>query len=267
MQKIRGRVAVVTGAAGGIGRVTSIALAQRGCSIALVDIDREGLEESAELVRTTGVQASIHVADVSSKERMQQLPEEVIAEHDHIHIVINNAGVVVAQNFHEQSIEDIEWIVGINLWGVIYGCKFFLPYLKREEEGHIVNLSSMFGIIGLPGQGSYAATKFAVRGLSEVLHSELSSDHIGVTSVHPGTIKTDIIKAGRMAAKNRAEAQVAFNRFGAPPERVAEKIVRAIERNQPRVRVSPETYVSDWLQRFLPLTTRRLIAFFTRLRG
>ncbi len=265
MQKLNGCVAVITGAASGIGRATSIALAGRGCSIALVDIDPQGLEECAELVRAAGTTASVHVADVADKTRMQCLPEEVIAEHGHVHIIVNNAGVSIAQNFADQSIEDIEWIVGINLWGVIYGCKFFLPYLKREDEGHIINVSSMFGIASVPGQSSYSATKFAVRGFSEALHAELSSANIGVTSIHPGTIKTNIIQSSRgMDTEKLSEIQGKFDRYGASPYRVAEKIVRAIESDQLFVRVSPETYVLDWLKRFFPATLHKLIALFAR---
>ncbi|MBT4519074.1 MAG: SDR family NAD(P)-dependent oxidoreductase [Halieaceae bacterium] len=265
MKNLKGRVAVITGAGSGIGRATSIALAERGCAIALVDIDPKGLEESVALVRATGVDASTHLADVADKIRMQCLPEEVIAEHGHVHILINNAGVSIAQKFEDQSIEDIEWIVGINLWGVIYGCKYFLPYLKREDEGHIVNLSSMFGIAAVAGQGSYSATKFAVRGLSEALYAELSSASIGVSSIHPGTIKTRIIQSGRgLSDAKKADIQRKFNKVGISPHRVAKKIVVAIERNQLCVRVSAETYILDWLKRFFPVSFHRFIAFFER---
>ncbi len=267
MEKLKGRVAVITGAASGIGRATSIALAERGCDIALVDIDSQGLEESAALVRTAGTRVSTHLADVSDKEHMQQLPEDVIAEHGHVHILVNNAGVSIAQSFADQSIEDIEWIVGINLWGVIYGCKFFLPYLKREDEGHIVNISSMFGIAAVAGQGSYGATKFAVRGLSEALYAELSSAKIGVSCIHPGTIKTNIIQSCRgMSGARQLDIQRKFNRIGISPDRVAQKIVRALRSGQLCVRVSPETYVLDWLKRFFPVSIHKLIALFERRR-
>jgi short-subunit dehydrogenase len=265
MKTFKGRVAVITGAGSGIGRATSVALARKGCDIALVDIDAARLEETAQLVRDLGRHASVHIADVSDKARMQALPAEVVAVHGHVHIVVNNAGVSIAQNFAEQSIEDIEWIVGINLWGVIYGCKFFLPYLLKEDEGHIVNISSMFGLAAVTGQSSYGATKFAVRGLSEALYAELAAANIGVTSVHPGTIKTNIIQAGRgMDVDKQQQVQEKFDLIGISPDRVAAKIVRAIEKNQLHARVSIETYVLDWLKRFFPVSLHRLVAFVTR---
>jgi NAD(P)-dependent dehydrogenase (short-subunit alcohol dehydrogenase family) len=199
MRKIEGRVAVVTGAASGIGRATALALARAGCDLALVDVDEVGAAETARAVEGLGRVASLHVADVANKDRMHAVPEEVAARHKHVHILVNNAGVGVSGTLENHSLDDYEWIVGINFWGVVHGCKFFIPYLKREEEGHIVNLSSVFGLIGLPGFGAYCATKFAVRGFSESLWAEMRQYNIGVTSVHPGGVNTDIVRNGRVA--------------------------------------------------------------------
>jgi short-subunit dehydrogenase len=192
---------------------------------------------------------------------MQGLPNDVIREHGHVHILVNNAGVSVIGTVEEQSIDDFEWIVGINLWGVIYGCKFFLPYLEREEESHIVNLSSLFGIIGVPTQSSYNATKFAIRGFSEALHAELTGTSVGLSVVHPGVIHTNIVQASRMAPqRRRSRLQKRFDRYAMAPERAAAKIVRAIEKNQHRVRIGRETYLLDWAKRLFPVLTQKAIA-------
>ncbi len=265
MRKLEGRTAVVTGAASGIGRSLAQLLARKGCHLALVDVNRNGLEELARDIRAAGRKVSLHEVDVSDKERMRVLPEEIVREHGHVHLLINNAGVAVGSTIEEHRLEDFEWIVGINFWGVVYGCMFFLPYLRREDEAHIVNLSSVFGLIGLPTQGAYCATKFAVRGLSEALWSELHGSNIGVTSVHPGGVRTNIARAARStdeAAMRRAIDY--FDRHTMPPERAAEKIIRAVERNQLRVRICAETYVTDWAKRLFPSLTQRAVAWAYR---
>lgn len=265
MRTLRDRVAVVTGAASGIGAATSELLAQRGCDLALVDVNEEGLRHTAERVQATGRKASLHQADVADRARMQALPDEVLAEHGHVHVLVNNAGVSVGATFEDHDLDDFDWIVGINFWGVVYGCFFFLPHLKREEESHIVNLSSMFGFVGFPGQSSYCATKFGVLGLSEALWAELRESGVGVTSVHPGGISTNIIRAARFPDPGQQEeADERFRRIGAHPEVVARKIVRAVERNRMRVVIRPEAHVAHWLKRLSPRLTHRLIAWLYR---
>ncbi len=263
MRKIEGRVAVVTGAAGGIGRETARLLAERGCAVALVDIAEDGVETLAGELRARGHKVSTHVIDVADRGQMSRLPNAVIDEHGHVHIVVNNAGVALGQTLEELSWEDIDWLVGINFWGVVHGCKFFLPSLLREDEGHIVNLSSMFGFAGLPSQGPYCATKAAIRSLSETLHGELAGTRVGVTSVHPGGIRTNIAHHGRFDDPERRKSAVdLIERRGAPPERVAERIVAAILGNRLRVVITPEAHVLDWAKRILPVTTQRLLRRF-----
>ena len=260
MQKIEGRVAVVTGAASGIGRATAKQLAVRGCTVAAADIDEAGLASLADELRASGRTLSTHTIDVADRAQMAAFPDVVVAAHGHVHIVINNAGVALGQTVEELSWEDFDWLVGINFWGVVHGCKFFLPYLEREDEAHIVNISSMFGFAGLPSQGPYCATKAAVRSFSETLHAELGNSKIGVTSVHPGGIKTNIAHRGRFldeAARNSAIET--FERFGSEPEVVARRIVRAIERNQLRVLITPESRVLDFAKRVFPVGTQRLV--------
>lgn len=263
MQKIEGRVAVVTGAASGIGRATAKQLAERGCTLAAADIDEEGLASLAEEVRASGGTLSTHTIDVADRAQMAAFPNAVVAEHGHVHIVINNAGVALGQTVEELSWEDFDWLVGINFWGVVHGCKFFLPYLEREDEAHIVNISSMFGFAGLPSQGPYCATKAAVRSFSETLHAELGNSKVGVTSVHPGGIKTKIAHNGRFQdEEGRNSAIETFERFGTEPAVVARRILRAIERNQLRVLITPESRALDFAKRVFPVGTQRLVRRF-----
>jgi NAD(P)-dependent dehydrogenase (short-subunit alcohol dehydrogenase family) len=259
MQDLSGRVAVITGAASGIGRATALRLAEAGSILALSDIQAEALEETAELVRSRGGTATTHIVDVADRERMHAFAEEVIAAHGHVHILINNAGVAVSSTIEEHSWADFDWIVGINFWGVVHGCRVFLPYMKRESEGHIVNLSSLFGLIGLPTQGAYCATKAAVRSLSETLLAELRGTGIGVTSVHPGGIQTNIVADSRSPEAEKADMVAQFERFGVPPDYAAVRIVNAIRHNKSRLRICRETYVADWMKRLLPNFTNRLV--------
>lgn len=268
MKRVHGRVAVVTGAASGIGLATAQLLARSGCSLALVDIDEPGLRAASEQIEALGVRATCHVADVADPLRMQALPSEVVAQHGGVQILVNNAGVSVLKRFEDHSLEDLQWLVGINFWGVVHGCKFFLPELRRADEAHIVNISSMFGFIGVPSQSSYCATKFAVRGLSESLWAELRDSSIGVTSIHPGGISTGIARTVRVDNEQaRTRLQEDFDRYGHPPEEVAAGILRGIETNRLRVIVGREAFIADWLKRLFPVSTHRWFAHRIDLAG
>ena len=169
----------------------------------------------------------MHLVDVSDRAQMKSLPEQVIAEHGAVHILVNNAGVSVNLSFREQELEDLEWITGINYWGVIYGCKFFLPHLLEADEAHIVNISSSAGFTGMKWQTSYAATKFAVTGFSESLYIELSNTNVGITCVHPGAVATNILGAARIDEKRRSNLLKSF-KYATPPEHAARTICKAI---------------------------------------
>lgn len=260
MKKLEGRVAVITGGGSGIGLATAERLAARGCALALVDVDAERLAAAAADFAERGVKTSIHTVDVADAAAMEALPAAVVAEHGAVHVLVNNAGVSVAAQFEDQTLDDLRWIVGINFWGVIHGCKFFLPELKRQDEAHIVNISSMFGFIGVPSQSSYCATKFAVRGFSEALWAELQDTNVGVTSIHPGGINTNIATSMRSYDDELRAATVAGLERSRAPEAVAKKIEAAIDGNRLRAIVGIEAYVSEWLKRLMPVSTHRLLA-------
>ncbi len=260
MKTLEGRVAVVTGAASGIGRATSQALAEAGCRVALVDRDEAGLAVVAKELGSSGRRVSAHGADVADRARMGALAEEVVAEHGGVNVVVNNAGVTVALSFEDHTLEDLDWIVGINFWGVVHGCRFFLPHLRAADEGHIVNVSSMAAFTGMPTQSSYCATKSAVQGLTESLRTELSGTSIGVTCVHPGTIRTNVLRSSRHSGSARVERLVrGMDRWGRPPELVARRILRAIQRNRPRVVIGAEARLTDWLARLAPSLPTRVL--------
>lgn len=254
MRQLAGRVAVVTGGGSGIGRVTAERLAARGCHLALVDVSPSGLEESAALVRQAGVTVSTHVADVSDADRVGELPEEVLDVHGAVHVLVNNAGVTSAGAFADEKLDDIRWMVGVNMWGVVHGCHAFLPVLREQDEAHVVNVSSMTGLLGLPHNATYALTKGAVRAFTEGLRGELITTNVGVSTIFPGTHRTNITSSARGAEGERI-AKLGTSRMSAlmpPPSRVAKAIVKAIEKDKPRMVVGPDARVLDMAARIAP---------------
>jgi short-subunit dehydrogenase len=263
MDSFRDQVAVITGAASGIGQAVAEQLAQRGCHLALVDINAVGLEETAARASSAGCRVSTYVVDVSNHEQMSALPESVLNTHQRIDILINNAGVSLAGPFERYSIDDLEWILGINLWGTIYGCKYFLPTLRQRGAGIIANIASDFGIVGLPGKTAYCTTKFAIRGFSEALRAELWGTGITVICVYPGAVDTGLIRNSRAAdpIKRDIEARFVASR-GIPIDRVAKRIIYGIERGQGRVLIGMDTRAIDWMARWFPDLTAFLIGRF-----
>ena len=255
MRELRDKVAVVTGAGGGIGRATCLALADRGCRLALVDVDLDGLAETQRQVTTTGVDVSTHVADVSDRDRMAELADEVTDRHGGCSILVNNAGVLSVGRFTDDRLDDVDWIVGINVYGVVHGCHFFLPALRDADEAHIVNVSSMAAFVGIPQNAVYSLTKGAVRSFSEALRAELVGTDIGLSVLFPGSTNTNIMRGSRGAQSGRLN-QVADQRiahlFSSSPEAAGRKVVRAIERDRARSLLGPDSRLLDLSARVLP---------------
>jgi NAD(P)-dependent dehydrogenase (short-subunit alcohol dehydrogenase family) len=272
MREIRGAVAIVTGAASGIGRALAVDLAKGGAQLALADVNSSGLEETRKLLGDAV--ARTYTVDVSQASAVGDLANRVQQDFGRAQLLVNNAGVALLGTLAEVSLEDMEWLIQINLWGVIYGCKFFLPMLQRESDAHIVNVSSIFGLIGPPGQTAYAASKFAVRGFSESLREELrATSAIKVTSVHPAGIATPIAhnaRAGQsITAAARQEAEEYFKKVAViSPEEASRAIMKGILGNKNRVLIGRDAYRIDRIQRlFLARASAMFANWLARRRG
>jgi short-subunit dehydrogenase len=268
MTAIRGAAAAVTGAASGIGRALALELAARGCDLALADRDEAGLQAvAAEIGKTTPQKAasqkvSVHRVDVSEPEEIAAFAQAAVSAHPGLNIVVNNAGVALLGQFSEIDQAQMDWLMNINFWGVVHATRAFLPHLARQREAHIVNLSSIFGIVAPPGQTAYAAAKFAVRGFSEALRHELqaAASPVRLSVVHPGGVATNIVRncrAGVGVTDNARRAQ-SIERFDAvaktTPKAAALRIITGIEKNQPRILIGNDARFMDLLQRLRPAT-------------
>lgn len=263
IRELKGRVVVVSGAASGIGRALALGLWGKGCHLALVDLDEDGLVQlRAELAGAGGGgAATTHAADVGDRARMREVAREVVAAHGAVHVLINNAGIGHEAAFPQTTLDDWDRVVDTNLWGVIHGCHFFMPHLAKSDRAHIVNVSSLFGLVAVPGQSAYCATKFGVRGLSESLFEELRSTSIGLTHVHAGATGTNIMRSAKGDDPELMRRLVTwFDRHGIPPERVADRIIRAIQKGTPRLLITPEVRLGDVLVRLLPGSAGRIIS-------
>jgi NAD(P)-dependent dehydrogenase (short-subunit alcohol dehydrogenase family) len=265
MSFLSGGVAVVTGAGSGIGRALAQQLAAAGSSLALADVDEAGLAETAQMIGIKKALITTNVVDVAIEANVSAFAEEVSRRHGRVTLLINNAGVALEGTFDEISLDDFRWLMNINFWGVVYGVKHFLPMLKREERAHIVNISSVFGLIAPPGQPAYSASKFAVRGFTECLRHELTRTPVRVSCVHPGGIRTAIARRARVGAGVKRtgleEKAARFEKlFRTSPEAAATRILRGVERNEPRILIGSDAYQIDILQRLRPASYWKTMA-------
>jgi short-subunit dehydrogenase len=268
IKKFDDLVAVVTGAGSGIGQALALQLARKGCHLALVDISRKGLQDTRKRIDNPEVNVSLHVADVSSAEAMEGLAQAVVSKHGRVNLLFNNAGITYAKSFEGHSLADWERIIGINIWGMIYGCHYFLPHLKEQAgKAHIVNLSSMVAFMGPPEQTSYSATKSAVKGFSESLWAELHGEGVGVTVVHPGAIRTNIMAAALESAEDQdafARTQVLVDRMAMPVDKAAKKILKAVRQDRMRVVVGTDAAFFENAKRALPEQVHKLFLLMPR---
>ncbi len=263
----RGGVAVITGAAGGIGAALALQLAQRGCHLALSDVKACGLVDVAAQARALGVTVTTQVLDMARPESADAIFNDVLARHDRATILVNNAGVALGGTFEQVAAADFDWLMSINFGAVVRLTRTFLPLLRQAPAAQIVNLSSIFGIIAPPGQTAYCAAKFAVRGFSESLRHELETSRstVRLTLVHPGGVATGIAADARLPkdaspAERKAHLDLARRALRLSPEAAAARILRGIEQREPRLMVGQDAVAAAWVQRLFPVTYWRWVA-------
>ncbi len=262
MKNLAKKVAVITGAGSGIGRELAIQLSAAGCILALSDIHAENLAETVKMLPQNQKECTSDIVDVANREAVFSWAEKVLDSHGQVDIVINNAGVALGTiSFLDNTLEDIEWLLNINLWGVLYSSRAFLPHLLQRPEASLVNISSMFGLLGVRRQVPYSISKFAVRGFSESLHMELKGTSVVVSSVHPGGIRTNIARNAR--ERNPAEKARVAEKFDKvamiSATSAARQIIRGIRRKNSRIMVGADVKTIDRIVRYFPRAYKNIL--------
>ncbi len=266
MQQFQGQVAAITGAGSGIGRGLALALAGRGAHLSLSDIDDAGLAETVALVEQSagaggGVKVASTLVDVTDRDAVDAWATSVVEEFGKANLIFNNAGVALSANVGSMSYDSFRWLMDINFWGVVHGTLAFLPHLKASGDGHVINISSVFGLLGIPSQSAYNSAKFAVRGFTDALRTELDIEDCGVsaTTIHPGGIRTNIARNARFEfadheeAVDAEQAAVDFEKFTrTTPDKAAQLIIGAVEKNKRRALIGPDAHVFDAAARISP---------------
>jgi butyryl-CoA dehydrogenase len=275
VKSFSGKVAAITGAGSGIGRALALDLAARGAPLAVSDIDEVGLAETVARCEGFGVKVTAQRVDVADRSAMFAWADQVVADHGAVNLIFNNAGVALGATIEAMSYEDFEWLMNINFWGVVHGTKAFLPHLKAAGDGHIVNLSSVFGLISIPSQSAYNSAKFAVRGFTDALRMELDAEKSGVscTTVHPGGIRTNIAKNARMDESvaplpgDAVRAAQDFEKVArTTPESAARQILTAVEKNKRRALIGPDAKAIDFVSRLPAGLYQRVLVFGAKRR-
>ena len=258
MEDFTGRVVAITGAASGIGRALAVDFARQGAHVALSDVDTDGLADTVNRCEGRGVKVSSQRLDVAERDAVFAWADQVVADHGAANVIVNNAGVALGATVESMSIEDLTWLVDIDFWGVVHGTQAFLPHLKAAGEGHVVNVSSVFGLISIPTQSAYNAAKFAVRGFTDALRMELEIERCGVsaTTIHPGGIKTNIARSARIddsvnrVAPGPGNPVEGFEKMlRTTPEKAARQIIEAVRKDKRRALIGPDAKVFDALSR------------------
>lgn len=268
MNKLKGRVVAITGAGSGIGRALAIECAQLGAHIAISDVNAEGLKETESLCTQKGANVLNTTLDVSDRDAVEQWAKAVYEHFGEVNVIINNAGVNLSASIETMAYDDFEWLMNINFWGVVYGTKAFLPYIKQADWGHITNISSVFGLISIPNQSAYNSAKYAVRGFTEALRMELemTDTNIGVSTVHPGGIKTNIVNnsvikdvVGKQQTQEEAKQEFNERLARTSAESAAKTIIRGIKNNKSRVMVGWDAQFIEKVSRIIPVKYQSLV--------
>lgn len=261
MKTLTGKLIAITGAASGMGRSLALECVRRGADVAIVDIDQAGVEETASRARSSRLGAKVDAAklDCGDRDAIYAWAQRVNDTLGGADAIVNNAGVSLSASVEKMTDKDFHWLFDINFWGVVNGCRAFLPQLRQKPDAHVVNLSSVFGLIGVPTQSAYCAAKFAVRGFSESLRQELRGSSVHLSCVHPGGIKTDIVKRGRHyedAMGNATDTRVAAIDFEKAARTTADEAARVILRgmlkNEPRILIGADAIAIDAMARLAP---------------
>ncbi len=270
MKNLRGKVAAITGAGSGIGQALAVELAKLGCEVAISDKNDSGLQDTLQQLNALGAKVSSRLLDVADRDAVYAWADQVVADHGQVNLIFNNAGVALSETVESMGYENFEWLMNINFWGVVYGTKAFLPYLKQAGEGHVINVSSVFGMIGVPTQSAYNAAKFAVKGFTESLREEMEIEgaSVEVTCVHPGGIKTNIVRTsrvgevGKAGTRDRDKMVRMFDKAArTTPTEAARVIIDGVKKNKPRVLIGADARVIDTVQRLLPTGYQDLLVW------
>jgi butyryl-CoA dehydrogenase len=264
MSHYKGKVAVITGAASGIGQALAMKLAEQGCNLALADRNLAGLMKVQQEAEKQGVRCIIQDLDVANNEAFLLFADSVLIEFTSVDLLFNNAGVSLIDSVENQSLTDFHWLKNINFWGVVHGTNAFLPLLKKSPSAHIVNVSSLFGLLSLPLQSAYNSSKFAVRGFTEALKMEMAGSDVSVHCVHPGGIKTNITNNAKISETHVEKSQIFadFNKHAkTTAEQAADVILQGIAKNKRRILIGGDAKLLDRIVRWFPETYEKILGF------